>query len=59
MGTPNSLEPTIYVLSKNKKNIKIFVMKFSIFIFTAEKNLCVLHGQVFVMNTTCKIFSIE
>ena len=29
--------PTIYVLSKNKKNIKIFLMKFSI--FTGEKNL--------------------
>ena len=42
--------PTIYVLSKNKKNIKlnIFLMKFSI--FTAEKNLNILHGQVFVMN---------
>ena len=37
----------IYVLSKNKKNINIFLMKFSI--FTAEKNLCILHGQVFVM----------
>ena len=29
--------PTIYVLGKNKKNISIFVMKFSI--FTDEKNL--------------------
>ena len=43
-----SLEPpTIYVLSKNKKNIEFFMMKFSI--FTGEKNLCILHGQVFVM----------
>ena len=39
--------PTIYVLSKNKKNIEIFLMKFSIFI--GEKNLFILHGQVFVM----------
>ena len=40
--------PTIYVLSKNKKNIQIVPIKFSI--FTAEKkNLCILRGQVFVM----------
>ena len=32
---------------KNKKNINIFLLKFSI--FTAEKNLCILHGHVFVM----------
>ena len=38
---------TIYVLSKNKKNIKIFLMKYSI--FRDEKNLYILHGQVFVM----------
>ena len=42
--------PTIYVLSKNKRNIKIFLMKFSI--FTDEKNLCILHGQVFI---TCTV----
>ena len=35
--------------SKNKKNIKFLLMKFSI--FTGEKNLCILHGQVFVMKT--------
>ena len=34
-----------WVLSKNKKNIKTFPTKFSI--FTAEKILCILHGQVF------------
>ena len=39
--------PTIYVLSKNKKNIFKNPMKFSI--FTGEKNLCILHGQVFIM----------
>ena len=39
--------PTINVLSKNIKNIKHFSIKFSI--FTTEKNLCTLHGQVFVM----------
>ena len=37
--------PTIYVLSKNIKN---FLMKFSIFMI--EKNLCISHGQVFVMH---------
>ena len=37
----------IYALSKNKKNIKYFKMKFSI--FTPEKILCILHGQIFVM----------
>ena len=36
-----------YVLSKNKKHIKDFLMKFSF--FTVEKNLCILHGQVFIM----------
>ena len=39
--------PTIYVLSKNKKNIKLFLMKFSI--FKSEKNLCILHGHVSVL----------
>ena len=38
--------------SKNKKNIKLFLMKFSI--FTGEKNLCILHGRVFVMFHNCK-----
>ena len=38
---------TIYVLSKNKKNIKIFQLK--IFNFQSSKNLCLLNGQVFVM----------
>ena len=39
--------PTIYVLSKNKKKISFFLQK--IFIFYSYKNLCILHGQVFVM----------
>ena len=30
------------------KNTKMFPMKISI--FTAEKNLCILHGQVFIMS---------
>ena len=38
---------TIYVLSKNKKNIKIFQLK--IVQFLKHKNLCLLHGHVFVM----------
>ena len=37
----------MYVLSKIIKNIKIFLVKFSI--FTAEKNLCILHWHVFLM----------
>ena len=39
--------PTIYVLIKNKKNSKHFLLK--IFNFHNFKNLCILHGQVFVM----------
>ena len=39
---------SIYVLSKNIKNVNLFPMKYSI-IFASEKNLCILHGQVFVM----------
>ena len=39
--------PTINVLSKHIKIIKKFQTKFSI--FNAEKFLCVLHGQVFIM----------
>ena len=35
------------VLSKNKKNIKIFLM--NIFFFYNFKNFCILHGRVFVM----------
>ena len=34
--------PTIYVLSKNKKNMKNFTMKFSIF---PSKNHCMLYRQ--------------
>ena len=36
--------PTMYVLSKNVKNFKFYLMQFSI--FTSEKNLCLLHGNV-------------
>ena len=39
----------IYVLSKNKKNIKNFHLK--IIIFTAVKYCCILHGHVCVMCT--------
>ena len=42
--------PTFNVLNVNIKTIKIFPMKFSI--FTAEKSLCILHGQVFVLQLT-------
>ena len=38
---------TYNVLSKNIENIKILPSKFSN--FTAEKILCIFHGQVFVM----------
>ena len=39
--------PMIYDLSKNIKTFKIYLMNISF--FTAEKNLCTLHVQVFVM----------
>ena len=39
--------PTIYVLSKNQKNIKKNYLK--IIIFTAVKYCCILHGRVCVM----------
>ena len=35
------------VLSKNKKNIKLFQQNFQFFL--TKKNLCLLHGQVFEM----------
>ena len=38
---------TIYVLSKNEKNIIIFYLKINI--FTAVKYCCLLHGRVCVM----------
>ena len=38
------------VLSKNKKNIQIFQLKF--LKFKSSKNLCLLHEQVFVMDKT-------
>ena len=44
--------PTIYVLSKNKKNIKSFHLKIKI--FTVLKNCCILQGRVFVMGNTSK-----
>ena len=37
----------IYVLSKNKKNINFVHLNISI--FTAFKNLCIMHGNVCVM----------
>ena len=40
--------PTIYVLSKNMKIVKIFQPKIAIFI--AVKNRCILHGRVFVIS---------
>ena len=42
-----SLEPTIYVLSKNMKIVQKVQLKNVI--FTAVKNRCILHGRVFVM----------
>ena len=44
--------PTMYVLNKNIKNIKNFPMKLSI--FGSEKILHILHGQVFVMQSTVR-----
>ena len=47
------LEPHFYIakLGYAKKNIKIFLMK--IFIFYNFKNLCILHGHVFIMYNSC------
>ena len=47
---------TIYVLSKNKKTIKKFPLK--IFNFYNFKNLCLLHGQVYVMENRAQITSV-
>ena len=44
----SNVYPQSMFLSKTKKNIKFLLMKFSI--FTGEKNLCILHGQVFVIS---------
>ena len=41
--------PTIYVLSKNKKNITFFHLK--MINFTAVKNCSILNGRVFIMVT--------
>ena len=49
--------PTIYVFSKNKKNIAFFHLK--IFIFTAVKYYCILYGCVFVMFTVCQCLSVR
>ena len=40
--------PTIDVLNKNKKNIRIFRLKINI--FTAVKYCCILHGRVCIMS---------
>ena len=47
MGTDCTPVPTIYVLSKNKKNITFFYQKNTI--FTAVKNCRILHRHVCVM----------
>ena len=39
--------PTIYVLSKNKKNIKIFLLKF--FSSYNFEKICISHEHVFIM----------
>ena len=49
-GGSNLYIHTINVLSNIIKNIKKFPMKS--LIFTAEKVLCILHGQVVVMGKT-------
>ena len=41
--------PKIYVLSKNEKNVKKFLLK--IIIFTAVKYQSILHRRVFVMHS--------
>ena len=46
--------PTIYVLSKNKKSIKKNSENFHFYNF---KNLCILHGQVFVVGLESQAIS--
>ena len=46
--------PIIYVLSKNKKNVKSFLLK--IFNFYNLRKICILHGIVFVMMIFCRYF---
>ena len=46
--------PTIHVLSKNKKNIKTFLLK--IFIFLNFKNHCILHGHFRNVYCSYKIY---
>ena len=41
--------PTINVLNKHIKNNKIFFNEISSSIFTGEKIICILHGQILVM----------
>ena len=43
--------PTIYVLSKNKKNIPIFLLKIIIFTCTSVKYYSIMFGCIFVMKT--------
>ena len=46
----------MYVLNENIKNIKIFTIKFSI-LTPEKKNLCILHGQVFIMHSHVNMFA--
>ena len=48
-GGSNMYPQSMFWSKKKKKNINFFLMKFSI--IRAEKNLYILHGQVFVMKT--------
>ena len=44
--------PQSMFLRQNVRNVQIFLMKFSY--FTAENNLCIFHGQIFVMSVSYK-----
>ena len=46
----SNMYPQSMFWSKNKKNIKKFLQK--MFMFYSFKNPCILHGQVFVMNSS-------
>ena len=48
--------PTVNVLNKNIKNIFFFFFFLMKFVFFTDKNLCILHGQVFVMNLNYMLF---
>ena len=48
--------PTFYVSSKNMKKVSFFLFSLKIFSFFNSKNLCILHGHVFLMICLLTLF---